>query len=85
MVTPRPSQVGWAALKSTEPVSFVGMYGFTSGVDGPGASTDAVAPARSAASTEGSGRGIDSLRSTASTLASPATFSTDPVGTVART
>ena len=85
MVTPRPSQVGLAALKSTDPVSLVGMYGFASGVDGPGASTDAVAPARPALSTVGSGSGIDSLRSTASTLASPATFSTAEVGTVART
>ena len=44
-----------------------------------------MAPARAELSTVGSGSGIDSLRSTASTLARPATFSTAEVGTVART
>ena len=37
MVMPRPSQVGWAALNATEPVSRVGMYGLSSGVLGAGA------------------------------------------------
>ena len=35
IVTPRPSQVGLAAVKAAEPVSWIGMYGFDRGSPRP--------------------------------------------------
>ena len=78
IVTPRPSQVGFADLKATAPVSFVGMYGLLFGVDGPG---PVAATAGSAEGVLASGSLMTSSRSRARTLASAAAFSTLATGT----
>src|ERR687898_2684213 len=82
IVIPRPSHAWLASLKSTDPMSRVGMKGLSFGVLAPGPATAAalVVPDPSAS---GLGRGIDSLRSTATTDVDFAIASTRPVGTVA--
>ena len=82
MVTPRPSQALFASLNATEPMSRVGMYGLSFGVLAPGPAT-AASLAVPDPSASGLGSGIDSLRSTARTLADLAMPSTLPTGTVA--
>ena len=83
IVMPRPSYVGCDFLKSTEPMSCVGMYGLASGVFLPGAATFAAAAPALVAGAGSSG--TVSSRSTAVTVDSFETFSTAPVGTLART
>ena len=89
MVTPRPSHCGFAALKASAPVSFVGMYGFTAPVSPPGPASvwacAAVLAPFGAASGAGSGSLMVSSRSTAATPGSVAALSALSVGTFAST
>ena len=86
MVTPRPSHVRVVALE----VDRAGLAGRHVGVVGRGARAGRGDGSRVGGhgglrSADGSGSGIDSLRSTAMTRIRPAIFWTAPVGTVART
>ncbi len=79
IVTPRPSNLGFAATNCGAPVSCVGMYAFSGGVFSSGGSTFVLPP---------SGFGFDSgiVRSTsiAAIPASCETLSAAPTGTETR-
>ena len=82
MVVPRPSQVGCWRLKTTEPVSLVGMNGLSSAVPAPGppVTGGCFGPGWSGRT---SGSGTTSSRSSASIDGSATVSSTLPVGTTA--